>query len=163
MKPILEYNIKDADDKIIFSFPLNTLLEKIIDVWPLIMSYYQNYYPFALEIYDGNYRLLTHEEFSTESCLKLFAFSYSKKRIQIINGKIGCTVIGINNFALLIKGKPNYIYLDRDHQKIGIYSGSYHSKLCKITEHINKLYICTTKFSHNNIVPLMVRSDIIFQ
>src|SRR5690606_33307300 len=93
MKPILEYNIKDADGKIIFSFPFNTLLEKIIDVWPLIMNYYEEYYPFAIGNIDGNtspfiknYRPLTYIESKTDNFIKLFFIMHKKDRIRYLCG-----------------------------------------------------------------------------
>ena len=42
MNPVLLYNIIDLKGNIIFKFPPNTLLEKITDVWPLIIDYYEN-------------------------------------------------------------------------------------------------------------------------
>lgn len=56
--PILSYNIEDQYGNIIFKFPPGTLLEKIVDVWQIIIYYYFYYFddflPFALKIMDDD-------------------------------------------------------------------------------------------------------------
>ena len=56
--PILSYNIEDQYGNIIFKFPPNTLLEKIVDVWQIIIYYHFYYFddnfPFAIKIMDDD-------------------------------------------------------------------------------------------------------------
>lgn len=77
MNPVLLYNIIDLKGNIIFKFPPNTLLEKITDVWPLIIDYYENYYPFAVGNPDQNYRKVTLKNLKLMILLNYF-MQYTK-------------------------------------------------------------------------------------
>ena len=108
MNPELSYIIKDTDGNIRFTFPPNTLLERIIDVWPLIINYYENIQPLAVGESDSNYRELTISEVNTDKFIKLFAITYRKHKITYtVYGRI-C----VENFPLCIKGNPSYIYVN---------------------------------------------------
>jgi len=49
------YDITDQFGNIIFEFPLNTLLENVVnDLWPIIINYHFCYFPFAIKIMDDN-------------------------------------------------------------------------------------------------------------
>lgn len=108
MNPVLLYNIIDLKGNIIFKFPPNTLLEKITDVWPLIIDYYENYYPFAVGNPDQNYRKVTPEESKTNDFIKLFYAIYKDDRIKMINHVCnGSKCIAINDNVLIVKGGIN--------------------------------------------------------
>ena len=81
MKITLTYNIEDANGKVLFKFPANTVLDKITDVWPLIMNYYENFYPIMIGGQCGKYRELTTKEFKTDKFIKLFSDMYRENRI----------------------------------------------------------------------------------
>lgn len=58
-KPVLSHNnlsyiIKNKIGEIVFEYPNNTSLERIVDVWPIIMNYYFFNTPFALGISDSD-------------------------------------------------------------------------------------------------------------
>lgn len=91
MNPRLLNVIFDNDD-IIFKFPQNTLLDKITDVWSLIMNYYKNYYPFMIGVTDKNYRELRYEEAKTDKFIKLFATAYKNNNIRITNAVFGGSI-----------------------------------------------------------------------
>lgn len=85
MKPQILNVIHDHNDNIIFTYPLNTLLDKIIDQWSLIMDYHENYYPFAVGKADENYREVIPNELDSEIFMKLFIISYKKNKIKAHN------------------------------------------------------------------------------
>ena len=104
MNPIILNVICDNSDNVIFKFPQNTLLDKISDVWPLIMSYYTNYYPFTIGIDDENYRELTYDEAKTDQFIKLFAIAYRKNNIRFANPSANGCLICVEKHPLRVGG-----------------------------------------------------------
>lgn len=75
--------ISDSDGKVLIKYPVNTLLDRITDVWPLIIDYYQNFRPFVFGVHSGsysNYRLITHEECNTKTFVQLLKTHYKKNK-----------------------------------------------------------------------------------
>jgi len=74
--PIIEIVRNDA---ILFKYPPHTLLDKIVDVWEIIIDYHRHYRPFVIGNYSGKYegyRLITHEECKSHEFISLFASHY---------------------------------------------------------------------------------------
>ena len=115
MKPVLSYIIEDNIGNFLFRYPPNTLLDKITDVWPLIVDYYDNYYPFSIQKSIGGvsvsqgdiYRHLTFDEIKTNSFVRLFSVSYKNKRIKYFAQYRAR--LCINGYPLLIEGHRIYI------------------------------------------------------
>jgi len=165
MNPILLYNIFDAKGNILFQFPPNTLLEKIIDVWPLIMNYYENYNLFSIGAHEG-YRPVTLEEFKTNGFIKSFSSEYRKK-------KIICSIYdGLYNRRLFVGPHPLYIkhdsssesiFIERDCQKL--YTAGGYGDLCHydIADRMEYMFIDErTLLSGCMCISLYILSDIVF-
>ena len=162
MKPVLSYVIRDTTGKIIFDFPPNTLLEKITDVWSIIIDYRNNYYPFLIGI-DSNYREVTRDEFKTNKFIKLFYFAYKDKKIKFN--------IDMFHYRICVDGYPlcinnDQIYTDKYCETFRIYSiGNGGAGFSNIHGDIDKIYVCDSNISgflNCSDLPLMVLSDIIF-
>ena len=119
--------ILDSDEKVLIKYPIGTLLDKITDVWSLIIDYYHHFRPFAFGMHSDkytHYRLITHEECNTKKFIQLFKAYYGKSyykkeygiRSLVSDGtaqKYLCSDIGsltINNNVLYL----NYYYILRD-------------------------------------------------
>lgn len=87
MKPRILNVIHNSNNNVIFTYPLNTLLDKIVDQWSLIMDYHENYYPFAVGKPDKNYREVIPNELDSEMFMKLFIITYKKNKIKTNNFK----------------------------------------------------------------------------
>lgn len=75
--------ISNPNGKVLIKYPVGTLLDRITDVWPLIIEYYQNFHPFAFGVYSGSYpyyRLITHEECNTKTFVQLMKTHYGKNK-----------------------------------------------------------------------------------
>jgi len=158
MNPILLYNILDTKGNVIFKFPPNTLLEKITDVWPLIIDYYENYYPFAVGTADENYREVTLEESKSNEFTKLFSAIYMDNKIKSINYSYhGCISVSVNRFSLLIKGgihnSETVVWIIKNNLKTG-----FNDKL----DDILNVYVSESPYCPSNTIPLLVLSHIIF-
>jgi len=107
MNPTLLYHVGDVNGETIFKFPPNTLLERIVDVWQLIINYYENYYPFAIGYPDKNYRELTPIEAKTDEFIKLFVTIVKQNKMK--NNGIFHRRVCVGGIPLFIKGK-SYIF-----------------------------------------------------
>ncbi len=80
--PILSYNIEDQYGNIIFKFPPNTLLEKIVDVWQIIIYYHYYYFDynftFAIKIMNDDKLnpYITHDMY--KACYNIPTTKYEK-------------------------------------------------------------------------------------
>lgn len=105
MKPQILHVIHDHNNNVLFTYPLNTLLDKIVDQWPLIMNYHENYYPFAVGTPDDNYREVTSDDLDSEMFMKLFIITYKKNKIKTHNFQcpgVDVLFISINGLRLCV-------------------------------------------------------------
>src|SRR6266567_3937556 len=112
--------ISDAKGNVLIKYPIGTLLDRITDVWPIIIEYYHHFRPFAIGLHSDSYlnhRLITHDECNTKTFTQLFGAyygkSYYKKRKGIhalvtnnIRRKYLCSDIG----HLVINGQFLFVY-----------------------------------------------------
>jgi len=109
MKPTPLNGLYDINRDLIFTYPINTLLDNICDVWPLIMDYYQNFYPFSINNNDKNYRPITRLECLSNTFVRIFSAAYRDDQFKydIINDhNIG--FIKVDGYPLCIDDKPLY-------------------------------------------------------
>lgn len=165
MKPILSYNIEDNEGNVIFKFPPNTLLERIIDVWPLIINYYQEYYPFAIgkieentSPFIKNYRPLTYIESKKDNFIKLFSVVHKKNRIRYL-----CWNYTNNNCIYI---EEHYLQMDKHNiffnrafaGLMTIDRGTYR----ELFKDNGKMSVSEYESTENVELQLLVLSDIVF-
>jgi len=158
MKPVLSYNIKDTKGNILFEFPPNSLLERIIDVWPIIIDYHENYFPFVVEMTNSNYRKITIEECKLESFVRLFSIAYRKKRIT--RKDVFVKRLCIDNIPLMIKKNISYLYINNS--RIFMYNDD--GETTDIINELENIYINESVKERGSFVnvSLMVLDDIVF-
>ena len=154
MNPVLSYNIKDSKGNILFEFPPNTLLERITDVWPIIINYYENFFPFAIETTNSNYRKLTIEECKQESFVRLFGTAYRKMKFH--NMGIFPGRLRVENLAVCVRGYLSCVYMNRLNMIIHDNSGDG----IDIINHIENIYVNETMDESDKLfsVSLMVHT-----
>jgi len=160
MKPILLYSIKDTNGGTLFEFPVDTLLERIIDVWHIIIDYHENYYPFSIDGNDKKYRRLTIEETKTKKFIQLFATMYKKNRINNIRNNSPFSLrINVEGFPMSLKDITR-LYISR---KSGILFYDIRGFSGDILNDVEKIYfdnqICK---SFSDSATLLVLSDVNF-
>ena len=160
MNPVLLYNIIDPKGNVIFKFPPNILLEKITDVWPLIIDYYENYYPFAVGNPDQNYREVTLEESKTNGFIKLFSAICMNDRITEVEYPFhGSISISIGGHLLNVIGgihNNSTIWVGKDILRpTGI-------KFMHGMDNIKHVYVNESLLKYNRTIPLLVLSHIVF-
>lgn len=162
MNPLLLYIIKDNHGKTIFEFLPGSLLDKITDVWPVIMEYYKNYYPFAIDTNREHYRPLTYEEFKTDNFIKLFATSYRKKKIIF---PLSCCnyIISIEKYNLHIKvdDEDEVIYIPRYDHMLAYYDED-SDYYMDIINNIERIYVNESNHDWAQKVSILVLSHIVF-
>lgn len=155
MKITLTYNIEDANGKVLFKFPANTVLEKITDVWPLIMNYYESFYPIMIGGQCGKYRDVTIKEFKTNKFIKLFSDMYQENRILMNTPNIERICVGRHPLS----ANDKQIYLSGHSKKITYDHGG---QLFDMTNEVEKICINESVYYSGFGTPIMVLSDMIF-
>ena len=162
--PIIE--IINSSGTVLFKYPQYTLLDKIVDVWKIIIKYYYDYRPFAVGNYAGKYegyRLITHEECKSPEFVSLFS-SHCKISYGIMAlDKIERSFLYNNNKALSLK-ESFWGYTSIQCWKAGpgdltrLCSGSTDNDIKNVTHKIE-----TGKISPDgSIVGLFVLNDLFF-
>lgn len=101
--PIIE--IINSSGTVVFKYPQYTLLDKIVDVWKIIIKYYYSYQPFAIGQYSKKYegyRLITHEECKSSEFVSLLASYYKTNHGVIVLDKINRSFVWNKNKAFSI-------------------------------------------------------------
>lgn|SRR5690606_33744826 len=102
LRQIIE--VADSKGNIVFKIPPNTLLEKIIDQWSLIIEYYHSFHPFAIGDQENSdmkyYRKVTKKDFESPMFMKLFVESYKNNCGIYIIGHIESGLISIDEYPL---------------------------------------------------------------
>lgn len=160
MKPVQSYIIEDDMGNVIFKFPIGTLLDRITDVWEIIVNYHNNCYPFCMNRSDNNYRELTLSECNSKLFTRLFSIAHNNNRIKnIVYG--GNFFIGEYKYALFMDDHQLYKNNDGTLLMVIIEDGriSY-----KHIEKITKIYAQEyTRPINKFLFPtLRVLSDIVF-
>ena len=162
MNPLLLYIIKDTNGNTIFEFLPGSLLDKITDVWPVIMEYYKHYYPFAIGNDREHYRPLTYAEFKTDNFIKLFATSYRKKKVIF---PLSCCnyIISIEKYNLHIKvdDEDEVIYIPRYDNMLAYYDED-SDYYMDIINNIERIYVNESDHSWVQKVSILVLSHIVF-
>lgn len=138
--------ILDSSRKVLIIYPVNTLLDKITDVWPLIINYYNGFRPFAFGIHSDkytHYRLITHEECSTKNFIKLFKTYYEKSHgiRSLVSDHVEPKYLCSDTGSLTINN--NVLYLKYYHVLCDWHYGIFHINMISDIEKIktiNKVY-----------------------
>ena len=101
--PIIE--IINSSGTVLFKYPQYTLLDKIVDVWKIIIKYYYDYKPFIIGKYSGKYEgyhLITHEECKSSEFVSLLSFYYKTNHGVTVLDKIDRSFVWNDNKAFSI-------------------------------------------------------------
>jgi len=172
-------NMYDTHNNIVWSFPNDTLLNKVRDTWNLITYYYDNYYTFA--VYDkhsdnellSDFRLITNGDFHKTKFKKYFSKMYNKHNniLSFIQTPFDnnynyslCTAthtLGLN-FCKYDSWSNELIYLYNDKENYAQlkYWNNNDCHHYGINDHINKMVLIDLELRRK--IYLYVRNDIVF-
>jgi len=160
MKPSLLYVIDDSKGDTILKFPQGSLLERIIDEWPLIVNYHEHYYPFSVDAIDNKYRKITLMEAKTDRFKKLFISAYKKNRINGIKELLSRTTpVVIDGFPLCLKNITNQVYIYKSLDEMIFYSDQTQFNILHYIENID---VDDSFRIHYLCAQLLVLSDVVF-
>lgn len=149
--------IVDSKGNIVFKIPPNTLLEKIIDQWSLIIGYYRSFHPFVIG--DENnpdmkyYREVTKQDLESPMFMKLLIESYKNNCGIYVIGHIESGLISIDRYPLWSDDYVNDNNVGM--MPINIYNGMFRiAKTCyeiKCVKINNNLF-----YPYEKKIPLMI-------
>jgi len=130
--------VTDSNGQVKLEFPINTLLDKIIDEWNIIINYF-DYFPFAIGKQCDGYHPVTREEFETEGFNHFFIKMYREKKIRYLSDK-GVVCVGFN--SLCVEGYYVEIgTITKTNEKILRTRCGVNSNIDDIVDIVNRIYI----------------------